>query len=386
MPIRVVSEFASSWARRLLQRSAVAAAAVGLASCLVTPEAQSPRVEAGVVAPARPPAKDPVVVVVALDGVRWQDVFEGVDPALARKKGLAPHEVLRPEQLMPNLNDIVWTRGAAVGAPGHGEAIYATGPNFVSLPGYAEMLSGAPSPCQSNECEAENRSTLADDFAAVSDGWAGEVALIASWPDLGRVAARRPERILVSAGRHAGVTRHLLRFDPESAWLLDTAARQKPYPGHGDFRPDRFTAALALHYLREQKPRFLFISLGEPDAYGHRGLYRQYLRSLSQADVVIGEIDQYLSELRRRGERATLFVTTDHGRGKRFAGHGGNAPESARVWLVATGSGIRARGWVMAPRARHLADLAPTVRQVAGLVPEATSGSVIRELLDPSAG
>jgi len=333
-----------------------------------------------------PPTKDPVVVIVALDGVRWQDVFEGVDPVLAQKKGLAPHEVLRPEQLMPNLHDIVWTRGAALGAPGHGAAIYATGPNYVSLPGYAEMLSGMPSPCQSNECEAENRRTLADDFADVSRGWAGEVAVIASWPDLGRIAARRPDHILVSAGRHAGVTRHLLRFDPESAWLLEAGANEKPYPGHGDFRPDRYTAALALRYLRVQKPRFLFLSLGEPDAYAHRGLYRQYLRSLSQADVVIGEIDEYLSELRARGERATLFVTTDHGRGKRFAGHGAEAPESARVWLVATGSGVRARGWIMAPRDRHLADLAPTVRSVAGLSPVTASGGVIRELLEPSSG
>jgi hypothetical protein len=386
MPIRAFSEVATTWARRLLQRSALAAAAVGLASCLVSPTAESPRAETGVVVPPPANTKDPVVVVVALDGVRWQDVFEGVDPELARKKGMAPHEVLRPEQLMPNLNDIVWTRGAALGAPGHGAAIYATGPNFVSLPGYAEMLSGAPSPCQSNECEAESRRTLADDFADVSHGWAGEVAVVASWPDLARVAARRPDRILVSAGRHAGANQHLLRFDAESTWLLDAGAREKPYPGHGDFRPDRYTAALALRYLRQQKPRFLFLSLGEPDAYAHRGLYRQYLRSLSQADVVIGEIDQYLSTLRARGERATLFVTTDHGRGKRFAGHGGEAPESARVWMVATGSGIGARGWIMAPRLRHLADLAPTVRRVAGLVPEAADGGVIRELLAPSAG
>jgi hypothetical protein len=329
------------------------------------------------------------VVLVALDGVRWQDVFQGVDPTLARRKGMASHEVLRPEQLMPNLHDIVVTRGAALGAPGHGEPIVASGPDFVSLPGYMEILSGnvAP-PCRSNQCQALIDPTLADDFAELSEGWASDVAVIASWPQLANAAARRPDRVVVSTGRHGGGSRHLLRYDAESAWLLETASRERPYPGHGDFRPDRFTAAIALRYLRTQTPRFLFLSLGEPDAYAHRGLYRQYLESLRHADAVVGEIDQLLVGLRARGYQATLLVTTDHGRGKRFAGHGAAAPESGRVWLVATGSGIHSRGWVSAPTRRRLADLAPTVRYISGLGRSTAnrSGSVLRELVSPDAG
>lgn len=342
----------------------------------------------GVVRPARMPSRHPVVVVLALDGVRWQEVFDGVDPTLARQKGLAPHEVLRAEQLMPNLHEIVWTRGAATGAPGHGEGIYASGPNYVSLPGYAEMLSGKRTACTTNECDAMPERTLADDFSDLSAGWATDVAVIASWPDVARVAARHPERVVVSAGRHGGATRHLARFDAESAWLLDAGAKEKPYPGYGDFRPDRFTSALALRYLREQTPRFLFVSLGEPDAYAHRGLYRQYLESLAHADAVVGEIEHQLTVLRSRGHRATLFVTTDHGRGKRFAGHGGMAPESARVWLVATGSGIDARGWVSAPVERRLADLPDTVRRVALLdrKPNDAPPRGLEELLSPDPG
>jgi hypothetical protein len=370
--------------RRGARRGGTLAAALVLASCFASPTAQTPYGMRGSIArEVGAVSKHPVVVVVALDGVRWQEIFEGVDPKLARQKNLKPGEIVGAEQLMPKLHEIIETRGAAVGAPGHGAPIDASGPNYVSLPGYMEMLSGKRRPpCTANDCKAPSDPTLADAFAARSEGWATEVGVIASWPDLARAAARFPERVVVSAGRHGGTTRYFLRYDAESAWLLDESRKAKAYPGYGDFRPDRYTAAIALRYLKKERPRFLFIGLGEPDAYAHRGLYRNYLAALQQADGVIGQIDASLADLRRHGWPATLFVTTDHGRGKRFAGHGAVAPESARVWLVATGTGIVGRGLVNAPVERRLADLAPTVRVVARLGPEQieAGGSVLTEL------
>jgi len=103
----------------------------------------------------------------------------------------------------------------------------------------------------------------------------------------------------------------------------------------------------------------------------------------AHGDAVIGEIDYLLGELSKSGHPTTLIVTTDHGRGSRFAGHGGIAPESSRVWLVAAGAGIAARGYVHAPTQRRLADIAPTLRRLIGL-PDDTSpgaGSVLEELL-----
>jgi hypothetical protein len=284
---------------------------------------------------------------------------------------------------MPNLHRVIATRGSAIGAPEHGEQMVASGPNYVSLPGYIEMLSGRPSACQRNDCPKTEHPTIADELSERTRGWAGDVAVIASWPGLAKAAARHPDRIVVSAGRTRGATRHYLRYDRTGSELLDAGARAAPYPGYGDFRPDNLTAAIALRYLRTQRPLFLFVGLGEPDAYAHRGLYGHYLKSLRQADAVIGEIDYLLGELSAAGHATTLIVTTDHGRGARFAGHGAIAPESSRVWLVAAGAGIAARGYVVAPTERRLADIAPTLRRLIGL-PDDTSpgaGSVLEELL-----
>jgi hypothetical protein len=58
-------------------------------------------------------------------------------------------------------------------------------------------------------------------------------------------------------------------------------------------------------------------------------------------------------------------------------------PESARVWLFALGGPVRARGLVDVALTRHLADIAPTIRQAAGLPsqPGARTGSALAELL-----
>ncbi|HWZ91426.1 MAG TPA: hypothetical protein VNW92_21340, partial [Polyangiaceae bacterium] len=85
-----------------------------------------------------------------------------------------------------------------------------------------------------------------------------------------------------------------------------------------------------------------------------------------------------------RGTRTALFVTADHGRADSFVNHGQPYPESARVWLVASGSALGARGFVAAPSARHLSDLAPTLREIAHLPRDTdrAAGTPLFELLD----
>ena len=100
------------------------------------------------------------------------------------------------------------------------------------------------------------------------------------------------------------------------------------------------------------------------------------MNAIRRADARIAELDQELTRLAAHGTRTALFVTADHGRADSFVEHGAKFPESGRVWLIAAGSALRASGFVAAPTERRLADLAPTVRQIAGLPRD----------LDPEAG
>lgn len=240
--------------------------------------------------------------------------------------------------------------------------------------------------CEDNACRGTVSSSLADQLAELHaparPTTVAPVAVITSWPDIQRVAAAS-RRVAVSTGRHAGNTRASFEQTPRARAALQRAEREAPWPGHGDFRRDRLTADLALAYLEEARPVFLFVGLGEPDEFAHQGNYAGYLESLRHADQRIGQFAELLAARAATGVRTALFVTTDHGRARNFRDHGSRHPESARVWLVATGSAIRARGLVAGAGPRRLADIAPSVRQLFGLARDSarSAGTPLHELL-----
>jgi hypothetical protein len=321
------------------------------------------------------------VVLVVLDGVRWQEVFRGIDANLARGHA---EPVVGPRTLLPHLYAAIDERGAVIGAPGRGRTIAATGPNFISMPGYTEIFQGRPPEhCQNNDCPPPDMPTLVDEVrgAVASDA---DVAVFASWPGIGRVAAKTRSGIVLSAGRRDVVHAELLTYDSSTRGALESGAEADPYPGDDDFRPDRYTGALALAYLELQRPAFLFVGLGEPDEFAHRGDYAGYVRALRRADDFLGGLFASLDRMEDRGRRTLVLVATDHGRAADYRDHGGAFPESARVWLGAFGSAVQARGLLPASRHRRLTDIAPTVRRFMGLPPDDSknAGSPVDELFD----
>ncbi len=292
------------------------------------------------------------LVLVTIDGARWQEIFHGSDPNLARSR------LKTARELVPNLARISSDRGAAVGAPGRG-VMRASGPNFVSLPGYTELLSGRPpNGCSDNGCKRTAATTLLDQANAAG----ASVAVFSSWERIDLAATARPGRFFVSCGRQGDRS-------------ID------PAPGLGDFRPDRYTAALALAYLEREAPDVLYLGLGDTDEYAHHASYDEYLGALSYADAVIGNLIATLERMGERGRRTHVVVTTDHGRARDFRSHGFQ-PEAARVWLVAMGPQVTARGLVASPQERRLSDVAPTLRVVMGLSPDRApaAGHALSEL------
>lgn len=306
------------------------------------------------------------VVLVVLDGVRWQDVFGGADPALARRHGLEPGPWSNPRELMPNLHRFVESDGVAVGAPGRGATMAATGPQFISLPGYLEIFGGKPDPtCDRNDCRTTPGRTLLDDVAAASGP--GDVAVVASWPNIARAASADVGDYAVTAGRRLASPQARLRADDATSRWLDRGRVAGAWPGKGDYRPDAFTAQVALHYLESARPRFLFVGLGDADEYAHHDDYARYLESVHEADAFLGDLVRVLGRMGARGRHTTILVTADHGRAVDFKDHGPQYPESGRVFLVAIGDDVRLPGAGGAARRHTLSDVAPTVRALLGV-------------------
>jgi hypothetical protein len=323
-------------------------AALALASCAVAPPPQRASV-----AFAAPWSEDPLptpratmAILVTLDGTRWQEVF-GDEP------------------VMPTLRRWMATDGASIGAPGHGE-IRASGPNYVSLPGYTEIFTGRKSACATNWCAPVTEPTLVDE---VIDSGA-TAAVVSSWETIDRAAARLPARAILSTGRRT--LAHAEAFD---AKLLEAGSRAEPWPGVGEYRPDEHTMRVALGLVATRRPKFVFVGLGDTDEHAHRDEHVKYIGALRAADDFLAALEVLA------GKDAVILVTADHGRAANFRDHGGEAPESGRVWLVAKGAGIDARGAIDAG-ARHLSDVAPTIRCLLGMprVVAAGAGSSIPQL------
>jgi hypothetical protein len=320
------------------------------------------------------------IVIVTIDGTRWQEIVRGSDQAVAKALG---QEVprLAPRALAPNLWHMV-DEGVLLGAQDGGQ-MEGSAPR-VSLPGYLELLTGAPTTCTGNDCRPVDRVTLLDELRDRLGLEPREVAVIASWELIERAAAYDPTAITISAGRHLGATRDGLRVTPCASELLDRAALGSPFPGVADYRPDRFTSHLALEYLAHARPRFLFVALGDTDEQAHRKSYRGYLEALIAADQFVGALRSLLTQLGEYGEETSVLVTTDHGRSSHFVDHGRHAPESGAVWLIAAGGAIPVRP-ALSPERRHLTQVPPTVRALLG-IDEPRPQDALPELLPAQSG
>ena len=292
------------------------------------------------------------VVLVTIDGVRWKEIFEGSDPTLSSGPPVAA------SALAPNLYRLGSERGAFVGAPGRG-TIAASGPNYISLPGYTEIFAGRPSmACQRNDCSRTVLPTVLDEARSAG----ATVAAFSSWSTVELAVTATPGTFPMSCGRKGGDA-----IDPS--------------PGHGDYRPDRVTADFALTHFEVEKPDVFYLGLGDSDEYAHAGNYEGYIGAIKHADGVLGRLVSILDRMGERGRRTHIFVTADHGRADDWRNHG-TMPEAARVWMVAAGPHVRARGMVASLTERRLSDIAPTMRRVMGLTPDASerAGRPIEEL------
>jgi len=282
------------------------------------------------------------VVLVTLDGVRWQDFFrQGADAAFpAFWAKYAPEATI-------------------FGDPRSGERFEVTTPALLSLPAYQEMMTGHEVACGSNQCGRVGDETLIDEL--VREGLGGQLAVVASWGSIASATSSSQDYPFVDAGFHDGDAR----------------------PPWGFARFDRSTWARALTAVAA-RPRFLWISFNDADEWAHRGSQDSYLRTLRRYDGYLDELVTRIRALEDYGEHTTLLVTTDHGRGEggAWTSHGAGHPTAKQIFAVAIGPGTgqaRARC-----DAGHRA-LRPTIEALLGLRASAPLPGVLPSAPEPTA-
>ena len=296
------------------------------------------------------------VILVTLDGLRWQEVFGGVDETLMDKDlgGVKDLPQLKErfqrttavesrETLMPFFWKTLATQGVVFGDPDHeSKAVVTNGLNF-SYPGYGEILCGFADPKVDSNAKKNNENVTVLEWLSLKPGFENSVAAFCSWDVFPFIINETRSGIPVNAGWEplAGDPR-LSEPGTQTAAVfaeLDQLSNEIPryFP---EVRFDYFTFRAAEEYLRSKKPRVLYVSLGETDDWAHAGRYDLYLDAAQRNDNYIQRLWTLVQSMPEYRDCTTLILTTDHGRGDNrvdWKSHGKDIANCEHIWMAVMG-------------------------------------------------
>jgi hypothetical protein len=302
------------------------------------------------------PLRTENVVLITLDGMRWQEVFGGADSALFRqsKHYYADRKALQkefgqgtPEQrrqtLMPFLWGTVAQQGQLYGNRPAGSLVNITNTMRFSYPGYNEILTGAADDARikSND-PLDNPNVSVLEVLNQQPAYQGKVAAFGSWEAFPYILNEQRSHLPVNAGQRLATGPNLT---PAEA-LLNQVQAGSPSP-FGEERLDGFTYGYALEYLKKNHPKVLYIGFGDTDDWAHGGEYGAYLHAAQYTDQFIHQLWDYLQSDPQYQGKTTLLITTDHGRGNggtQWQTHGRDVPGADCIWLAALGPDTPANG------------------------------------------
>jgi hypothetical protein len=320
------------------------------------------------------------VILVTLDGVRIQELFSGMDPALLDRtedSGIYDAEVTRtrywretPEERRETLMPHFWKRlapmGVVLGNKAKGSRVEVKNPHWFSYPGYSEMLTGRPQPdVTSNDIVRYPHRTVLE-HAREKLGLPKErVAQIGSWEGFEMAAASREEAFFMN-GAYDFVPAGLSTPEMDRIAGLRVRIQQLWEESSNDV----LTFELARLYLREHRPRVMWLGLSQSDDWAHARRYDRLLDYLHLADELLMELWEEVQSLDTHRDRTTLLITTDHGRGitpKDWAEHDAGIEGSQEIWIAILGPETPDRGELSNAEPVYQSDLAATLLEILGL-------------------
>jgi Type I phosphodiesterase / nucleotide pyrophosphatase len=295
------------------------------------------------------------ILLVTTDGLRWQEVFGGADPALMNKANGGVENIsllteefggetpeIRRKALLPFLWNVMAKNGQLYGNANAGsEAKVTNGRNF-SYPGYNEIFTGWADPSIDSNEKRQNGNVTVLEWLNGQEDFQRRIAAFGSWDRFPYILNSSRSRIRVVAGWRPLVGRGLSTEER----LLSRLVTETPRIWD-DCTYDTFTFHAALEYFKRQRPRVLYIGLGETDEFGHAGRYDHYLHAAHHVDTYLRILWETVQSLPDYRGTTTLILTTDHGRGDapvEWKGHGAKVKGSERIWIGFLGPDTPALG------------------------------------------
>ncbi len=337
------------------------------------------------------------VFLVTVNGLRWQEVFNGIDPLLMKEKSAGMQEqgaaALRdrlykesPESRREALMPFFWTdlapQGVVLGNLGKASSMRVTNAFRVSYPGYSEILTGRSQDdkIKSNDPIQNPTTTILEFLRTRLSLSRSQVALFASWDAFHAIGEHTPGSITIDAGYQEAAADAAPRARELAAMQFDA---RTPWD---EARHDYVTFELALDYLKRVHPRVMHIAFDETDDWAHMRRYDRVLEGIQFVNRSLRTLWTTLQSIPEYRDQTTLIVTCDHGRGSKledFSDHGAKVRGAEQVWALIAGPDTPAKGELTQTEDYYQRDLAPTILEIMGVPPASYDGALGR-VIDPA--
>ena len=318
------------------------------------------------------------LIIITLDGLRWQELFGGADSLLLNKdrfvenrSGLkddfwAETKAERREKLFPFVWNFIAEEGVILGNRWEGNKVNLTNRMVFSYPGYNEILTGKADDDHINSNDKiynPNKTIL--EIANFSNKYRRKVLAFGSWDVFPFILNEKRSEIPVNAGYRSSLSKN----PSEKALFLDKIQQETP-KRWGGVRFDVFTHNYAMEALKHEKPDVLYIAYGETDDFAHDGRYDEYLRSAHRTDKMIQDIWEFVNSDSYYKGKTSILITTDHGRGAgtgendTWRGHGTSIKDADQVWIMALGNHIKSIGASRKNKQYFTSQFAPTLNEI----------------------
>ena len=314
------------------------------------------------------------VVIVTLDGMRWQEVFEGADMELMNDKNFThdkeginkkfwdTDEEERRKKLFPFFWTTVAAQGRLYGNRKYFNKIDNANPYWFSYPGYNEIFTGYPDTTINSNDKIPNPNENVLEYINKQKGFTGKVAAFTSWDAFPYILNSKRSGLYVNADVDT------IKLNAPGLQLINEMQLLSTRPV--DIRPDLLTYFAGKEYLKAYKPRLLYISLGETDDYAHAGMYDQYMYSAHASDAMIADLWKTLQSMAQYKDKTTMIITCDHGRGDKIKStwkdHGAKIADAHEIWLAVIGPDTSPVGEVKTEGQLYQKQIAATIAKLLG--------------------
>lgn len=328
------------------------------------------------------------VVLITLDGFRWQELFTGADSAFMKQQQHLKDPLLkekfwkndvaeRRKTLLPFFWNTIASKGQLYGNRSLGSKVNNSNQMWFSYPGYNEILTGKADDARINSNDKNyNPNTNVLEFINSQPGFKGKVAAYTSWDAFPYIINDKRSGVVVSSGL---VEAKGKINDREK--MMNQLMNTLPNP-LGDVRLDAFTFYYGMEYMKQNKPRVMYFAFDETDDFAHAGEYGAYLNSAHATDGFIGELWNYLQSESAYKDKTTMIITCDHGRGNNaedWKHHGKKINDADQIWFAVLGPDTPATGELKGAEQYYQNQVAKTLAAFLGLdyKGEGTTGDAV---------